>query len=226
MRNELFGFGLIVSMATVTNLDWQEFYPPGIEPAWEVALLFPPQGGWSVNEYLELTERTNQLVEFTSGSIEVLTMPTYEHQRIVLFLINALQAAADVGVGGIALMAPLPMTLLPDKIREPDVVFKLRQNLPGADEHYFQGADLVMEVVSPDKKSRLRDYELKKADYAQGGVPEYWIVDPQEQQITVLTLQGDAYAQHGIFRIGEIATSKLLEGFTVDVTAVFAAAKV
>jgi Uma2 family endonuclease len=212
-------------MATVTNLNWQEFYPPGIEPAWEVALLFPPQGDWSVNEYLELTERTNQLVEYTAGRIEVLTMPTYQHQLIVLFLINALQAAAGNGKKGVALMAPLPTTLSSDKIREPDIVFKLRKNLPSPDELYFQGADLVMEVVSPDKKSRQRDYEWKKADYAEASIPEYWIVDPQEKKITVLTLDGKVYQQHGVFGEGETATSKLLEGFAVKVADVFQAAK-
>jgi Uma2 family endonuclease len=212
-------------MATVIDFDWQDLYPPGIEPAWEIAVLFPPQGGWSVSEYLELTERTNQLVEYTAGKIEVLSMPTYLHQRIVLFLITALQKAADSGPGGMALMAPLPTTLTPDKIREPDIVFKLRENFPGPDELYFQGADLIMEVVSPDNKSRQRDYESKKVDYAEGGIPEYWIVDPQEKKITVLTLEGTAYVTHGVFGEGESATSKLLAGFTVNVTDVFQAAK-
>jgi Uma2 family endonuclease len=212
-------------MATVTDFDWQDFYPPGVEPTWEVALFYPPQGGWSVDEYLELTERTNQLVEYTAGRIEVLAMPTILHQRIVLFLINALQAAADRGEGGIALPAPLPTTLSPEKIREPNIVFKLRKNLPSPDDNYFQGADLVMEVVSSDKKSRQRDYESKKIDYAEGKILEYWIVDPQVKQITVLTLESTAYAQHGVFGEGETATSKLLVGFSVNVTDVFQAAK-
>lgn len=71
------------------------------EPAWELALLYPPQGQWSISEYLEITERTNQLVEFTSGKIEVLEMPTIEHQKIVGFLFMVLQAAAE---GGLVLM--------------------------------------------------------------------------------------------------------------------------
>lgn len=122
-------------------------------------------------------------------------------------------------------MAPLPTTITPDKTREPDIVFKLPENLPGPDEDYFDGADLVMEIVSPDKKSTDRDYKEKRADYAEGGIPEYWIVDPQEKLITVLTLQEKTYIEHGAFRAGQTATSKLLDGFSVDVSAVFAAAK-
>jgi Uma2 family endonuclease len=54
-------------------------------------------------------------------------------------------------------------------------------------------------------------------------VPEYWIVDPQDEVITVLKLDGGANAVHGEFRLGERATSRLLEGFEVDVAEVFAA---
>ncbi|MCA9240018.1 MAG: Uma2 family endonuclease, partial [Planctomycetales bacterium] len=51
---------------------------------------------------------------------------------------------------------------------------------------------------------------------------EYWIVDPQQKKITVLTLVGDKYAEHCVATSGE-ATSKLLDGFSVDAPSVFAA---
>ncbi|MCL4860269.1 MAG: hypothetical protein KJZ93_12715, partial [Caldilineaceae bacterium] len=50
------------------------------EPAWDVALLFPPQGAWSEADYLAL--ETNRLVEFSHGRIEVLPMPSDSHQSI------------------------------------------------------------------------------------------------------------------------------------------------
>ena len=40
------------------------------EPAWDVALLFPTQGNWTEDDYLELD--TNRLVEFSHGFVEVL----------------------------------------------------------------------------------------------------------------------------------------------------------
>ena len=124
-----------------------------------------------------------------------------------------------------ALMAPHPTTLRPQLIREPDIVFKLHKNLPQPGEQYFQGADLVIEIVSPDKKSRRRDYEEKKSDYAKAGIPEYWIVDPQKAHITVLTLERDAYETLGVYHDGETASSQLLPEFTVEVSQVFAAGK-
>lgn len=45
---------------------------------------------------------------------------------------------------------------------------------------------LVIEVVSPDEPAR--DYRYKRSEYAVRGIPEYWIVDPTQQKITVLTL--------------------------------------
>ena len=52
-------------------------------------------------------------------------------------------------------------------------------------------------------------------------IPEYWIVDPTQRSITVLTLNGQTYALHGEFDESSFAASVLLDGFTVSVTAVF-----
>ena len=84
--------------------------------------------------------------------------------------------------------------------------------------------DLVMEVVSEDDPER--DYVKKREDYARGGVAEYWIVDPQRQEIAVLNLAGKRYETHGVFRPGEEASSRLLDGFSVPVKSVFDAGNV
>lgn len=58
---------------------------------------------------------------------------------------------------------------------------------------------LVAEVVSPGKTNRDRDYIHKRAQYAALGVPEYWLLDPVAQTVMVLTLEGDAYREVGVF---------------------------
>jgi Uma2 family endonuclease len=88
-----------------------------------------------------------------------------------------------------------------------------------------QGADLLMEVVSGGKANRERDYKQKRQAYKNAAVGEYWIVDPQEQRITVLTLEQDDYRVHGEFVPGQQATSVMFPEFSVDVAAVFAAAE-
>ena len=44
---------------------------------------------------------------------------------------------------------------------------------------------LVIEVVSPGQENRDRDYRHKRTEYAARGIEEYWIIDPETQQITV-----------------------------------------
>ena len=53
---------------------------PDRQPAWGIALLFPDQGTWSEDEYLDLPG--NHLIEFNEGHLEVLPMPTPYHQMI------------------------------------------------------------------------------------------------------------------------------------------------
>jgi Uma2 family endonuclease len=194
--------------------------PP--EPAWDVARLFPEQGAWSEQEYLDLNG--NRLVEFSHGCIEVLTMPTMAHQLIVLFLYEALKAFTSPRSLGRTLVAPFRVRLWPGKIREPDIMFMLEGHADRMGQEAWEGADLVIEVVSND--DRRRDLETKRFEYARAGIPEYWIVDPQRGQITVLRLDGERYVVHGEFGAGERAASALLNGFEVDVSATFAAGRV
>lgn len=76
---------------------------------------------------------------------------------------------------------------------------------------------LVMEVVSQDDPER--DWTKKRTDYAEAGMPEYWIVDPHRGVIVVLRLDAGRYVEHGEFPRGTRARSALLPGFEVDVTA-------
>jgi len=45
--------------------------------------------------------------------------------------------------------------------------------------------DVVVEVVSPGTKNRDRDYRHKRIEYAAREIPEYWIIDPEKQKITL-----------------------------------------
>jgi Uma2 family endonuclease len=76
-----------------------------------------------------------------------------------------------------------------------------------------------MEIVSPDDPDR--DTQVKRRDYAEARIPEYWIVNPMDETITVLTLAGEAYAEHGVFRRGQEAQSACLNGFALGVADVF-----
>lgn len=196
------------------------------QPAWDLALLYPLQGHWSHEDYLSLTDSTNRLIEYTNGQIEVLPVPTIEHQLILMHLLVALNAFVKQEKLGVVLGSGTRVYLEPDKYREPDIVFNFAASHARSGRRYYDSSDLVMEIVSDDPGSRERDSEKKVADYAAGGISEYWIVDPQKRQITVHALAGTVYELHGLFGETEIATSKLLDGFSVEVAKVFAAGRV
>lgn len=195
------------------------------EPAWDVATLFPGQGHWSEFEYLSITQSTNRLVELKAGRIKVLPMPTMAHQLIVMYLLDVFRAFINPQKMGIVVVAPLRVRMSPGEFREPDIAFMLTEHRSRAANEYWEGADLVVEVVSKDAESRKRDHQEKREDYAAAGIPEYWIVDPAEQQITVLVLEGREYVALGEYAPGQQAVSKLLVGLAVDVTATFKAAE-
>lgn len=184
--------------------------------------ILPAQGYWSEDEYLWLTARSNRLVEFTDGYIEVMPPPTSTHQGILLRLVVVFFEHLR-SRGGEVLVAPFLLHLSAGKWRTPDLLALLDKSDLRSQELYWTGADLVLEVVSLDKPER--DLVEKRREYAEAGIPEYWIVNPFDETITVLTQGAERtmgrYAEHGIFGRGQRATSLLLTGFGVDVDAVF-----
>jgi Uma2 family endonuclease len=186
------------------------------EPVWDIARLYPTQGNWTEREYLDLN--TNERVEFSYGYIEFLPMPTTLHEYIVRFLFRALDAFVSAGALGEVFFAGVKVRLSKRKLRMPDVAFMSAEHRDWITDDYWDRADLVMEVVSGSDSDRHRDLVEKRAEYARARIPEYWIVDPEEGRITVLTLKRAKYGEHGTFARGDRATSRLLPGFGVDVT--------
>ena len=84
---------------------------------------------------------------------------------------------------------------------------------------------LLMEVVSRDAESRKRDLLQKPLEYAEAGIQEYWIVDPMEERITVLTLQRPIVSAAWHLHQRQVSHIQLLDGFSVNVNDVLDAAK-
>ena len=181
-----------------------------------------PQGCWRDDDYLWLTDRCRRLVEFTDGYLEMLPMPTRGHQRILAFLYSAFQAFLNTA-GGEALFAPLRLRIRAGKYREPDLLAMRDAQDARSGERFWTGADVVAEVVSADNPQR--DFVDKRRDYAEAGIPEYWIVDPRTETIAVLELVQGEYVERGLHRRGESAASLAIPGLGVDVDGVFDAAQ-
>jgi Uma2 family endonuclease len=192
-------------LATAT--DWKEI----------LAEILPPQGQWTEEQYLVLTDHRNRLIEFTDGFLEILPMPTDRHQSILKLLFLLFFKVVEVP-GGTVQFAPLRLQVRPGKFREPDLMLFLSATDARRQDRFWLGADLALEVVSADKPER--DLVDKRFDYAEARVPEYWIVNPEAETITVYQLSGDVYSEAGVYRRGETAASVLIPGLSVAVSEV------
>ncbi len=189
------------------------------DPTWEIATFFPVQGDWTESEYLHLDSTRG--IEFVEGRLEFKPMPTKLHQLIVGYLYRLLYAHVCGSKLGQVYLAGYRVRTTAKHYREPDLLVVLQEHEQAAARQFTSVADLAVEVVSDDDPAR--DLETKRAEYAAAGIPEYWIVDPRDQTITVLTLPPGAseYVEAGKYTAGQQAESVLLAGLRVDVAETF-----
>jgi Uma2 family endonuclease len=136
--------------------------------------------------------------EWVDGEVTVLMSASDEHQDLAGFLTALLRLFTEAHQSGVVRPAPFQMKTGPALPgREPDIIFVAREHLDRLKRAYLDGpADLVVEIVSPE--SRSRDRGTKFYEYEQGGVREYWLLDPLRRQAEFYGLGAD-----GIYRLLE-----------------------
>ncbi len=148
--------------------------------------------GWDEARYLAEAPE-NAFWEFVRGEV-IVHSPVYaEHQEVVLFLTGLLRGFCQhTGQCGPVLTGPAGLRLGPEVIREPDI-FVLAPEDAGKVRGFPVEARplLVVEVVSPS--TRRLDLEVKPQEYAQAGVPEYWVVDRERRVFHQHLLEGHTY---------------------------------
>ncbi len=121
------------------------------------------------------------LPDTNKGEIVMTSPASNQHQDIVRFLTSLMSVYVEVHKLGIVRPAPFQMKL-EHSGREPDVLFVTTAHLERLKATYLDGpADLAIEIISPE--SLGRDRGDKFVEYAQGGVPEYWLIDPQAEWV-------------------------------------------
>jgi Uma2 family endonuclease len=103
---------------------------------------------------------------------------------------------------------------------EPDLVVVLREHADRIGRQAIEGApDLVVEILSPG--TAKRDLVVKRKQYEEAAVPEYWIVDPESQSVEVLALEHARYARAGLYRRGDLLKSRILSDLEIQLSSVF-----
>ena len=192
----------------------------------EVATLFPLQGDWTETDYFSLPE-SNRIIELSNGELIMPPGPTFGHQRAVARLHRKIMTYAEEHNVGEAIAAPFGLRLWEGKIRQPDVLLVRTAHFERVKRTYIDGpADWVAEVISPG--TRKTDVVEKRAEYAQAGVPEYWLIDLDERTILIYSLPagGSTYRLAGSYASGQVAESVALPGFKVAVDEIITAGPV
>ncbi|ANY75134.1 type II toxin-antitoxin system prevent-host-death family antitoxin [Paenibacillus ihbetae] len=140
-------------------------------------------------EFLELTEGSEQRYELIDGIVYNLASPSYKHQHAV----NELHGTFYNWFKGkpcTPLTSPFDITLEKEKtnicVVQPDLVVICDKDRIDERGKYMGTPDLVIEVLSPSTRSK--DMIPKLDLYRQCGVKEYWIVDPMKALVTVYSL--------------------------------------
>ena len=141
-------------------------------------------------EFLEWPHE-NRFVEWVNGRVVPMAPISDDHMDVMGFLAALLRMWAQDRDLGIVRTEPMNMKTGPDLPgRCPDVLFVAKEHLGRVRKVHIEGpADLAVEVVSPE--SRSRDRGEKFSEYEQGGVREYWVIDPERKQAMFYQLGAD-----------------------------------
>jgi len=147
-----------------------------------------PKAKISYEEFLDWVDE-DTLAEWIDGEVIMASPASKKHQDISFFLSKVIDMYVYFKNLGQVMQPPFQMKLKYSG-REPDLLFVKKEHSHRFKKNYLDGpADLVVEIISPE--SAGRDRGDKYFEYEQAGIPEYWLIDPQRQEIDFYQL-GDS----------------------------------
>ncbi len=176
---------------------------------------------WTYDDYAAMPD-DGRRYEIIEGELVEMPGARTRHQDIQLEIAMILRLYTREHHLGKVYVSPYDVLLSPVNVVQPDVLFVSAANMAIIGALNVQGApNLCVEVLSPG--SSTRDLREKRRLYARFGVREYWVVDPERDAVTVLTLDGDAYTTL-VEATGDAAVRSLaLPGFAAPAAAFFPA---
>ncbi|RZS30522.1 Uma2 family endonuclease [Herbihabitans rhizosphaerae] len=162
-------------------------------PRYTVTLPFDPRRHYTVEEFARLPEDNSFRYELQDGVIVVSPRPVPRHQYALAELYVQVRGQLPAQLAAFQ-EVDVDLQLSRARTRVPDLVIipfdKIKQ--PG-----LQAASdllVVVEILSPG--SARDDTEHKASEYAEAGVPQYWLIDPEPPvTATILTLVDGEYEE-------------------------------
>ncbi|MBA3460664.1 MAG: Uma2 family endonuclease [Deltaproteobacteria bacterium] len=157
--------------------------------------------------------RDGKKYEILHGELVVSPAPTFDHQEVLKRLFQAMAAQIEKRRLGTVHFTPIDVVLSKTRVVQPDLLVIGANQRNIITKRGLVGAPaLVAEVVS--RANASHDRVRKRRFYALAGVPEYWLVDPDSQEVEVLSLDGSLYRSAGWYASGDAIESP---GFDIKI---------
>jgi len=178
-----------------------------------------PDSETGYSDYMHLQDTANY--EILNGLWNAVPAPGTKHQCISMKLTSILFQKLENKDLGTILGTPCRVMLTPWDIVQPDILF-IRKNRKGiiGSQIILGPPDLTIEILSDGTWER--DLKTKRRIYADSGIQEYWIVDPETETIEPLIWSEVGYISLGIYGKRTHVSSPLLPGLRIPVSKVFA----
>lgn len=180
----------------------------------------------SFEDYLTYDDGTDNRYELVDGRLEIVNPPTIGHMLISDFIRDILKAEiARLSLPWLCFQEAGVRTGF-RKSRLTDVCVVSREQareLVDKSAVFETPPVLVVEVVSPESVNR--DYRYKRSEYAAVGIPEYWIIDPILNKVSVLRLD-EGFYEEAVFTDNQSLVSPTFTELNLTVARILAVSNI
>ena len=180
----------------------------------------------TLEEYLAYDDGTDNRYELVDGKLIKMPPESDRNNLIALYLLSEFLKLVPVRLirhkdTEIAVTGSRTRVRIPDLLILTEELFTAIGGRRATITPDMPSPVLAVEVVSPGKANRDRDYRYKRSEYAARGIVEYWIVDPEFSQVTILSLVDGLY-EETVYKGDRKINSNILNQFSLTATQLFA----
>ncbi len=174
------------------------------------------------DEFIKLTEESEQRYELIDGELFLLASPSYAHQTAISEILYHFHSFFK-GKKCRPLTSPFDVTLIKDQnnknVVQPDVLVICDTENIDAKGKYWGVPTLVVEVLSPSSKKHdmLRKLNL----YTLTGIKEFWLVDTDKKIVYTYQFENKVIVDNNAFFKRDVLTSFAFDGLEVPLEEVF-----
>jgi Uma2 family endonuclease len=177
----------------------------------------------SYNEYINLKETSDKMLEYIDGVVYMSPSPSTKHQRVSGRLNTKLMLYLENKPCEV-IQAPYDIELKCDDIHDTKIVIPdlsvICEKKGFTDNKYIGIPDLIIEILSPSNQGH--DLVTKFNLYMKYKVKEYWIVNPIKDAVTVYSLNDDGFYEQADIKVDTgIVHSSILTDFEVNLDYIF-----